>query len=237
MDAIAQVSTINYGFPKVVGPVSLGSFKNKLISLQWSLGTRGTEQSSQQRCFFNQLELLAIVQDSTQSSPHCWATTLTSQWEILFEQGLHDLTQLKSFFFFAYGVFCRLVQVYLTFCVWPLKVFCLWPPKHPGSLPSLGFSPIPVWVLRVSTASLRSAQCSVWPRCRHEHHSKIVFSFCCTSSAIPSVGDPAASWLLVMSLDFSSVPSGTGNFVCINLHVAAGFTGTKQKFKIKNKQE
>lgn len=99
MDAIAQVSTVNYGFPKVVGPVSLDSFKNKLISLQWSLGTRGTEQSSQQRCFFNQLELLAIVQDSTQSSPHCWATTLTSQWEILFEQGLHDLTQLKSFFF------------------------------------------------------------------------------------------------------------------------------------------
>lgn len=104
MDAIAQVSTRNYGFPKAVGPVSLGSFKNKLISLQWSLGTRGTEQSSQQRCFFNQLELLAIVQDSTQSSPHCWATTLTSQWEILFEQGLHDLTQLKSFF----GIWCLL---------------------------------------------------------------------------------------------------------------------------------
>lgn len=56
------------------------------------------------------------------------------------------------------------------------------------------------------------------------------FPFAALAEIAP-VGNTAASWLLVMSLEFSSVPSGNGNFVYINRHGLTGFTGTKRKSK------
>lgn len=64
---------------------------------------------------------------------------------------------VKLWVFFAYGVFCRLVPIYLTFCVWVLEVFCLWPPKYPGFFFFWLFSHSCL-VLLVNTTSLRSVQ-------------------------------------------------------------------------------
>lgn len=125
---------------------------------------------------------------------------------------------------------------YISFFVFGLLVFCLWPPKCPGLLPSLGFSPTPAWVFLVNTASLRSAQHPVWQRCRRERRCKIVFSICCTSSAIPPVGDAAAFWLLVMSSEFPFSPIRNWKFCVYKSSCFNKFYRHKAEVKIRNKQ-
>lgn len=179
---------------KVCESYPSGSFKNHLISLQWSLGTRNTGQVLLRYAFLISwidlslcktalsLPVLSNCPNQPVGNILWWKTV----WSDLIQRILpirSSVVWFQSTSLFVFGF---------------LKFFA-WPPKHPGSLPSLGFSLIPCLVFLVNTASPRSAWHSVWLRCRHEHHSKIVFPICCTNSAIPPVGDTAVFWLLVMS--------------------------------------
>lgn len=137
---------------------------------------------------------------------------------------------VKLWVFFAYGVFCRLVPIYLTFCVWVLEVFCLWPPKYPGFFFFLAFLP---FLSGAPSQYNISEECPVLGCDQDADMSTtagLSFPFAALAEIAP-VGNTAASWLLVMSLEFSSVPSGDGNFVYINRHGLTGFTGTKRKSK------
>lgn len=151
-----------------------------------------------------------------------WSTTVWS-----------DLVQLFFFFFCLWGL---LQFGSSTSCAWRFQVFCLWPPKHPGSLPSWGLSPIPDWVSPVNTVFPRSVQYPLWPRCRLEHHSEIVFCVCCTSSAKAAVGDTAVFLLLVMSLEFLFCPIRNCKFCVYKSLCFSAFYRRKPEVEIRNKQ-